>query len=97
MPSRNAHPGDLAYCSQDCLGLITHVEGSKAVGIHLDPDNPAEVEVGSAWLSKRPRIIGNVSTILNGQFPPGPMREAHNALLDLVIACEKQKDILNAQ
>jgi len=62
--------GALAYCSLNCLGLITEDEpqevtypdGNKGiayVGIHLTGQI---AEIGSPWSSRTPRVVGYIET-----------------------------------
>ena len=59
-----AREGDIAFCNNRQLGLITKAKGNPMsgmmfYGIHLDPDL-----YGKPWQSKNPQVIGNIHDIL---------------------------------
>lgn len=69
-------PGDIAYCSKGRLGLITGQQASMFepytliwVGVHLrdypDAMEKMQVEVGTPWGSKDPKVIGHIDTALD--------------------------------
>lgn len=59
-----AREGDIAFCGQRQLGLITKAKGNPMsgmmyYGIHLNHD-----KLGDPWQSKSPQVIGNLHDIL---------------------------------
>jgi len=59
-----AREGDIAFCGQRQLGMITKAKGNAMsgmmfYGIHLDP-----LKFGRPWQAKSPQVIGNIHDIL---------------------------------
>ena len=56
--------GDIAYCQNQMLGLITRIRNEDRVtyyGIQLAPE-----KYGAPWQSVAPEVVGNIHTLLEG-------------------------------
>lgn len=51
--------GDVAFCSKDICGLITHIQNGVYHGVKISSQG-----MGEPWQSKTPRVACNFSALL---------------------------------
>ena len=59
-----AREGDIAFCGQRQLGMITKAKGNAMSGMMFYGIHLGTTRFGTPWQSKNPQVIGNIHDIL---------------------------------